>query len=123
MVNLDLLPHTKEQDYVKKLRFYLPGTTTNIYTSLNVQYSNNNGIHHRKGKKLPTLEVDRDTSYLIGITLTSFIVLYFINYFYISVKIDKRLYILILSMMLLIVEVLLLRQIEDIETFTKNNSA
>ena len=73
---------------------------------------------NEKEEKLPTLEVDRDTSYLIGITLTSFIVLYFINYFYISVKIDKRLYILILSMMLLIVEVLLLRQIEDIETFT-----
>ena len=56
LVNLDLVPHSKEQDYVKKLRFYLPGTTTNIYTSLNVQYSNNNGIHHRKGKKLPTLD-------------------------------------------------------------------
>ena len=53
LVNLDLVPYSKEQDYVKKLRFYLPGTTTNIYTSLNGQYSN---IHHRKGKKLPTLD-------------------------------------------------------------------
>lgn len=56
LVNLDLVPHSKEQDYVKKLRFYLPGTTTNIYTSLNGQCSNNNGIHHRKGKKLPMLD-------------------------------------------------------------------
>ena len=52
LVNLDLLPHTKEQDYVKKLRFYLPGTSSNIYTSLNHHHN----ACHRKGKKLPTLD-------------------------------------------------------------------
>ena len=78
LVNLDLVPHSKEQDYVKKLRFYLPGTTTNIYTSLNVNvhHSNNNSIrhHHRKGKKLPTL--DTSIKYLTQLKLKPKLVTY-----------------------------------------------
>ena len=57
------------------------------------------------------LEIDRNVCVLIGFTLLSFVFIYFVNFFYISIKIDKRFYILVLSMLLLINEFFLVVRI------------
>ena len=53
LINFDLFPYSKEEDYVTKLKFYLPGTPSNIYTSLSSSTLN------RKEKRLPTIELSK----------------------------------------------------------------
>lgn len=53
LINFDSYPYSKEEDYVTKLKFYFPGTPSNIYTSLS------NSTLNRKDKRLPTIELSK----------------------------------------------------------------
>ena len=53
-------------------------------------------------------DIDREVCYLIGMTLFAFVGVYFFNFFYVSVKLDRRCYLLFINSLLFSVECLLL---------------
>lgn len=51
---------------------------------------------------------DRHIEMIIGIGLFSFVAVYFFNFFYVSVKLDQRIYILVLDIIVIVLELILL---------------
>jgi hypothetical protein len=81
-----------------------------IFTPLFINSLNNNKSDNER-KSLNDINVE--VCLIIGITLFVFGICYIINLFYISVKIDKQLYIKILSSLLLIVEFVLVLELNN----------
>lgn len=59
-------------------------------------------------------EVDKEVCYLIGMTLFAFVGVYFFNFFYVSVKLDKRCYLIFITCLLFSVECFLLVTFKEI---------
>ena len=62
-------------------------------------------------------EIDKEVCYLIGMTLFAFVGVYFFNFFYVSVKLDKRCYLLFVTCLLFSVECLLLVTFKEISHY------
>ena len=59
-------------------------------------------------KEFDPLLVDKHIAMIIGIGLFSFVAVYFFNFFYVSVKLDQRIYILVLDIIIVVLEIILL---------------
>lgn len=89
------------------INIFISNFITSSLLVLSPLYINKHYIINEHPSEKKEEEVDRYVCYLIISALLLFVPIYFVNLFYISVKLDKRIYMLVLNVLMIICAVLL----------------